>query len=175
MGAYIMLLNYIGYPLTAAPYHLSQTALGSLFIVNLFGIVSSATFGRLADRHSRPTLMAAACLVFASGALLTLVPNLWVKIAGLAVFVFGFFAAHTIASGWVGVAARSDRKATASSLYLLFYYGGSSVVGWVGGYVWIDSGWLGLVSAICLLIAVCYALSLMASREIGVPAAAVRP
>jgi len=174
MGAYIMLLNYVGYPLTAAPYNLSQTLLGSLFVVNLFGVASSAWFGRLADRHSRTTLMGAACLIFASGALLTLVPSLWVKIAGLAVFVFGFFAAHATASGWVGVAASADRKATASSLYLLFYYAGSSVLGWLGGFLWADLGWPGLVAAICLLIATCWGLSILASRQIGGPPAARR-
>lgn len=168
MGAYIMLLNYVGYPLTAAPYNLSQTALGSLFVVNLLGIISSMVFGRLADHHPRPILMGVACLVFAAGALLTLAPNLWVKIAGIAVFVFGFFAAHTTATGWVGVAARADRKATASSLYLLFYYTGSSVVGWAGGYVWIAFGWLGLICAVCVLIATCCGLLLVASRNLRV-------
>jgi len=167
MGAYVVLLNYVGYPLTAAPYHLSQTALGSLFVVNLFGIVSSTLFGQLADRHARSTLMGVACLIFVSGALLTLVPSLWVKIAGIGVFAFGFFAAHTTASGWVGVAAHAEKKATASSLYLLFYYMGSSVVGWAGGYVWASMRWSGVIGLICVLIAACYGLSIVASREIA--------
>lgn len=115
MGAYIMLLDYVGYPLT--------------------------------------------------GALLTLVPGLWVKIGGIAVFAFGFFAAHTVASGWIGVAAPAERKATASLLYLLFYYAGSSIVGWAGGYVWSGAGWPGLIGAICLLLAVCYGLSIVASQR----------
>jgi MFS transporter, YNFM family, putative membrane transport protein len=165
MGSYIALLNYVGYPLTQAPYHLSQTALGSLFVVNLIGIWSAMVFGKLADLHSRARLMRLACVIFASGALLTLAPSLWVKIFGIAVFVFGFFAAHTTVSGWVGVTARSDRKATASALYLLFYYGGSSVLGWAGGYVWAGFQWPGLITAICALIAVCYGLSVVASRE----------
>jgi MFS transporter, YNFM family, putative membrane transport protein len=164
MGSYIMLLNYVGYPLTEAPYRLSQTALGSLFVVNLLGVGSSILFGRLADRYSRPALMGVACLIFASGALLTLAPNLVVKIIGIAVFALGFFATHTTASGWVGVAAPADRKATASSLYLIFYYGGSSVVGWAGGYVWAGFQWPGLIGAVCLLIGACYGLSVVASR-----------
>jgi YNFM family putative membrane transporter len=167
MGAYISLLNYVGYPLTEAPYRLSQTALGFLFVVNLLGIWSSMLFGRLADRHSRAALMAVACLIFASGALVTLFPNLIVKICGIAVFVFGFFAVHTTASGWVGVVAHEDRKATASSLYLLFYYAGSSVIGWAGGYVWTSLRWPGLIGLICLLIATCYGLSVLAGRATG--------
>lgn len=165
MGAYIMLFNYIGYPLTEPPYHLSQTALGFLFVVNLVGTWSSMLFGKLADSHPRRTLMGVACLVFAIGALLTLFPNLWLKIAGVAVFAFGFFAAHTTASGWVGLAAPANRKATASSLYLLFYYVGSSVIGWLGGYIWIYLNWLGLVCAICLFMVFNYGLSVWSSHS----------
>jgi MFS transporter, YNFM family, putative membrane transport protein len=167
MGAYMMLLNYIGYPLTQPPYNLSQTALSSLFVVNLLGILTSTTFGRLADSRSRRSLMGAACVILASGALLTLIPNLWAKILGIAVVILGFFAAHTTASGWVGVVAPADRKATASSLYLLFFYAGSGAVGWAGGYVWSAFRWPGIVFVICLLVVMCYGLSLSASREIG--------
>ncbi len=161
MGAYIMLFNYIGYPLTEPPYDLSQTALGFLFVVNLIGTVSSTIFGRLADRYSRRALVGIACTIFAAGALITLVPNLWIKIIGVAVFAFGFFAAHTTASGWTGVVAQVDRKATASSLYLLFYYLGSSIIGWLGGFIWVDFHWSGIVGAVCLFMVLTYGLSLM--------------
>lgn len=164
MGSYIMLFNYIGYPLTESPYNLSQTALGFLFVVNLVGTWSSTMFGKLADEYSRHKLMGAACAIFVFGALLTLTPNLWVKIIGIAVFAFGFFAAHTTASGWVGVAAPANRKATASSLYLLFYYMGSSLIGWAGGFIWLEFHWLGLVAAICLFMLICYWLSVLSSK-----------
>lgn len=165
MGSYIMLFNYIGYPLTESPYHLSQTVLGFLFVVNLIGTWSSTMFGKLADHHSRQKLMGISCVIFALGALLTIIPNLWIKILGIAVFAFGFFAAHTTASGWVGVVAPANRKATASSLYLLFYYLGSSVIGWAGGFIWIDFHWLGLVCAICLFMIICYGISIVSSER----------
>lgn len=164
MGSYIMLFNYIGYPLTKAPYHLSQTALGFLFIVNLDGMWSSTMFGKLADHHSRKKLMGLACLIFVVGASLTLISNLWMKILGIAVFAFGFFAGHTTASGWVGVAAPANRKATASSLYLLFYYLGSSIIGWAGGFIWISLHWIGLVSGIYLLMLLCYGLTFLTNE-----------
>jgi len=167
MGGYIMLFNYIGYPLTKQPYNLSQTALGFLFVVNLVGTWSSTMFGKLADHHSRQKLIGISCAIFILGALLTLIPNLWLKILGIAVFAFGFFGAHTTASGWVGVAASANRKATASSLYLLFYYLGSSVLGWVGGFIWIDFHWLGLVCAISIFMILCYGLTFFtAEREV---------
>lgn len=166
MGSYIMLFNYIGYPLTRAPYHLSQTALGFLFVVNLVGTYSSALFGKLTDSYSRHKLMGVACFIFILGAVLTLVPNLWVKIIGVAVVAFAFFAAHTTASGWVGVVAPADRKATASSIYLLFYYGGSSVIGWVGGFMWVSFHWLGIVIGMCLFILICYSLTFSTKEKV---------
>ncbi|MCL6445248.1 MAG: MFS transporter [Alicyclobacillus sp.] len=163
MGAYIMLFNYVGFPLTEPPYHLSQTELGLLFVVNLVGTWSSTMFGKLADAHPRHKLLWLACAIFALGALFTLIPNLWMKILGIAVFAFGFFGAHTTASGWAGVAAPADRKATASSLYLLFYYVGSSVIGWVGGFIWVSFHWLGVVFAIWLFLLACCGLSMRAA------------
>jgi hypothetical protein len=60
-----------------------------------------------------------------AGASLTLIGNLYAVLAGIVNFVFGFFGAHSIASGLVGDRAAAESKAQASSLYLLFYYAGS--------------------------------------------------
>lgn len=77
--------------------------------------------------------MAIALAIFFAGALLTLYPNLIVKILGVALVAFGFFAGHSVASGWIGFIASQDQKGPASSYYLFFYYLGSSVLGWAGG------------------------------------------
>jgi MFS transporter, YNFM family, putative membrane transport protein len=145
MGAYVVVLNYIGYPLRRAPYHLSQTLLGLLFVVNLVGLWSSVLFGKLADRFPRVRVISWAMALFISGAFLTLHWLLWVKIVGLTVLVFGFFASHAVASGWIGVVAPREIKAQASSLYLLFYYTGSSLIGWSGGFFWARFGWSGVI------------------------------
>ena len=58
----------------------------------------------------------------------------------MVILTIGFFAAHAIASGWTGQRATVGR-AQATSLYNLFYYGGSSVVGWLGGVVYQQFGW----------------------------------
>ncbi|PAD21987.1 hypothetical protein [Terribacillus saccharophilus] len=68
-----------------------------------------------------------------SGTLLTLAVPLVFVIAGIALFTFGFFASHSIASSLVGKRAASH-KAQASSLYLFFYYTGSSIFGSLGGF-----------------------------------------
>ena len=84
-------------------------------------------------------------------ALLTLSGNLYAVIVGVAFYTFGFFGAHSVASAWVGQRAVED-KAQASSLYLLFYYAGSSIVGSVGGLFWTPYGWQGVISMVAVLL-----------------------
>ena len=74
------------------------------------------------------------------GLLMTLPDALPVIVVGTGVFTGGFFAAHTVASGWVGAVARRDR-AEASALYLFSYYLGGSVAGALGGLVYSVGGW----------------------------------
>jgi YNFM family putative membrane transporter len=67
----------------------------------------------------------------------------------MALFTFGFFAAHSVASSWVGMRARSQ-QALASALYLFFYYLGSSVIGSLCGLVWAAWSWAGVVTVLAL-------------------------
>jgi MFS transporter, YNFM family, putative membrane transport protein len=86
-------------------------------------------------------------LILLIGACITLEANLWIKFIGLAIFTFGFFAGHSIASGWVGGLSTHD-KAQTSSLYLFFYYVGSSIGGTSGGIFYKDFGWIGVIGMI---------------------------
>lgn len=163
MGVYIMILNYIGYPLTSKPYNLSQTVFGFLFVVNLLGTCSSVLFGKLADRYSRQHVIALAIGILLIGVLLTLSSILFLKIAGVAIVAFGFFAGHSVASGWVGIAAGREYKAQASALYLLFYYGGSSLVGWSGGLFFHRFGWNGMIAYASVLLVLAVLISWLAA------------
>lgn len=157
LGSYVTFFNYIGYPLSKPPYGLSQTLIGFLFVCQLVGSWSSFLFGRWADRYSRAGLIGAGVALSLTGAALTLFGNLILMVVGIILFAFGFFAGHTVASGWVGKIAPAPHKAYASSLYLLFYYMGSSLMGTSGGlfltaYDW--PGVIGLICGLCLLVAV---------------------
>lgn len=72
---------------------------------------------------------------------------------------FGFFGAHSMLSSWVGLRAQ-HAKAQASSLYLFFYYLGSSIVGSCGGFFWSSYGWWGVAAFIGVLLAVAFLVSL---------------
>lgn len=67
-------------------------------------------------------------------------------------FASGFLAAHSVASGWISLVAGPRSKAYASSLYLLFYYTGSSLIGWTGGVFLSHLGWGGVISMICVIL-----------------------
>ena len=165
MGAFVTVYNYIGFRLMLPPFSLSQTLIGAIFVVYLVGIFSSTLFGRLADRHGRGTMLSTATLLALAGLLLTLSNSLPVLLAGIVVFTFGFFAAHAVASGWVGQMAQGY-QAQAASLYLLVYYVGSSVLGALGGGSWSAAAWTGVTELAGGLLVVALAISVWLNRGI---------
>ncbi|SAI57871.1 transporter [Bordetella ansorpii] len=163
MGAFVTVYNYIGFRLMLPPFSLSQTLIGAIFVVYLVGIFSSTLFGRLADRHGRGTMLSTATLLALAGLLLTLSDSLPAVVAGIVVFTFGFFAAHAVASGWVGQMAQGY-KAQAASLYLLVYYVGSSVLGALGGSSWSAAAWIGVTELAGGLLGVALGISVWLNR-----------
>jgi YNFM family putative membrane transporter len=99
-----------------------------------------------------------AIFIMLIGAVITLNAFLLIKILGIAIFTFGFFGGHSIASSWVGRRVTHD-KAQASSLYLFFYYVGSSIGGTAGGVFWTNFGWVGVISMIIGFLALSLVLS----------------
>jgi YNFM family putative membrane transporter len=158
MGCFVTLYNYAGFRLLARPYSLSQSVISAIFTVYLVGIFASALFGRLADRYGRGAMLCIGVGTMLAGMLLTLAASLFLLVAGVVLFTFGFFAAHSVASGWVGQLARGY-KAQAAALYLLAYYLGSSVLGSLGGKCWEWGGWSGVAGMIGVLLAVAVALA----------------
>ena len=152
MGAFIGLYNFLGFRLLEAPYLLGQSAIGAIFLLYLVGTWASALSGRLAERHDRRRVLWLMVLVMGSGLALTLGQPLWLIIAGVGIFTFGFFAAHALASGWVGRRA-GERRALASALYLTSYYFGASVIGSLAGTAWAAGHWPGLAALLgtCVL------------------------
>ncbi len=144
MGGFVTLYNYIGYSLMSPPYNLSQTVVGCIFVVYLIGTFSSTYMGKLADDHGSSRILCLSIGIMLLGCLITLHSNLYIKIIGVAMLTFGFFGSHSVASSWVGKCALFD-KAQAASLYLLFYYGGASILGTMGGQFLSWYGWEGVV------------------------------
>ncbi|MDI9275792.1 MFS transporter [Pantoea sp. EABMAA-21] len=151
MGAFVTLFNYIGYRLLSAPWSLSQAVVGLLSVVYLTGSWSSPKAGAMTSRFGRGPVMIGATAIMLAGLLLTAFDSLWLILPGMMLFTAGFFAAHSVASGWIGPRARRA-KGQASSLYLFSYYVGSSVAGTLGGVFWHSYGWTGVTLFISVLL-----------------------
>jgi YNFM family putative membrane transporter len=165
MGAFVTLYNYVGFRLAAPPFGLRQSAIGAIFAVYLVGSAASALMGRLADRYGRRNMLWLCELIFLAGVLITLAGDLPTIVAGITIFTFGFFGAHSVASSWVGRRATRDR-AHAAALYLFAYYLGSSVLGSLGGIVFGAGGWTATVAAVALVLVLALVIAVVVLRVV---------
>ena len=139
-SVFVALFNYLGFRLAAAPYHFGPTQISLVFLSYTLGIFSSGTSGALSQRLGRRGALAAGLGLMGLGVLVTLGSSLAAIATGVGLVTIGFFIAHAVASAWVGQLAGAH-KSHAASLYLLFYYLGSSSIGAVGGWFWLHGGW----------------------------------
>jgi YNFM family putative membrane transporter len=173
MGAFVTVYNYVGFRLLASPYRLTQTEVGLIFLMYILGSISSAYVGGLAGRIGSRKVFWPTIAVLIAGVALTAPRPLILIVAGVGVITAAFFGAHSTASGWVSRRAGRD-KALASSIYLLFYYGGSSILGSIGGLAWTRGAWNGVALYACGLaaLALLIALRLTAVKPLPEPAKA---
>ncbi|MDD7941117.1 MFS transporter [Actinomycetospora lutea] len=157
MGVFVCAYNYVTFLLLGPPFALPPLVVGFVFVLYAVGTATSARAGRLADRvGARPVLIGAAG-VAAIGAAAMLMSWVAVVIAGLVLLTVGFFAAHPVASAWVGRRAEHGR-AVASGLYLAAFYVGSSVGGTLGGVAYGLAGWPATVGFMAVLLALTVAV-----------------
>lgn len=164
MGSFVTIYNYAGFRLVAPPYELNQTELGLIFTVYLFGIGASSVGGILGDRFGHFTVLLTGIVITATGCALTLSATLPLIILGIVVLTSGFFMSHSVASGLVGKLA-AGTKGHASSLYMLAYYIGSSVMGSAGGWFWAMEGWAAVVIFTLVMMAFAFLSALAARRR----------
>jgi YNFM family putative membrane transporter len=159
MGTFVAVFNGLSFRLEDAPYRLGETAIAAVFLVYPLGSLSSAVAGRLADRIGRRAVLPVGVLIAGAGLAITLLEPLPFVVLGIAVLTVGFFAAHSVASSWVGRRA-AHAPAQASALYLLAYYLGASVAGPLGGNAWDAGGWTEVVVVGAVLLALALVVSL---------------
>ena len=151
MGCFVTVFNYMSYHLLEKPFELSQMWIGLISIAYLSGIYSSPRAASWSHKFGRDNVLIAMLSMMIFGLWIMLIPTLWAILAGLLIFTFSFFAAHSTSSSWVSVQSLQYR-AVGSSLYLFCYYLGSSFLGSSGGLVWEQGGWFGLTIAITLVL-----------------------
>ncbi|MFP5312730.1 MAG: MFS transporter [Actinomycetes bacterium] len=150
MGGFVAVYNYLGFRLSGAPFGLPATVISLMFLAYLSGTFSSRWAAGMTSRFGRRNVLLAGLALAVAGLALTLIPSLVLILCGLVVFTAGFFAAHSIGSGWTGAIASTGR-AQAASLYNLAYYLGSSLLGWAGGLAFQAWGWNDLAGGVMVL------------------------
>ena len=142
-----------------------------IFLAYLSGTVSSRWAAGLTTRFGRRNVLLFGIAMMIAGLALTLAENLVATLIGLVVFTGGFFAAHSVGSGWTGAIATTGR-AQAASLYNLSYYLGSSVIGWAGGLAFQAFGWPALAWSVMALAITTAVITAVVHRS---PPAQIRP
>lgn len=164
MGAFVSLYNYLGFRLISA-FALPESVVAFIFLLYLSGTWSSARAGSFIQRFGRARVLGASAGLATAGLLLLLIPWLWSTLIATLIFTASFFAAHSTASAWVAQVA-AENKVEASSLYILSYYVGSSVIGAVSGFFF-SQGWWVLVLWLCALYSLSFYLAIRLQRAVS--------
>ena len=134
MGVFVSVYNYLTFRLEDKPFSLSHFIIAFIFLMYTFGVFGTVIVGRLSKKFSMNDILKGSILSMLTGALLLLSENIYILIFGLGLFTLSFFAAHTMASQMTALYARRG-KSSATSIYWLFYYFGSSILGSGTGYL----------------------------------------
>lgn len=169
MSVFGAVYTVIGYRLVD-DFGLSQSVVGSVFVIYLVGTVSSAGAGRVVGRLGRRSTLYLATGTTGLGLLLTLSPRLDAVVGGLVLITAGFFAGHATASSTVSRTATTGR-AQASALYQVAYYLGSSLGGTLGAMVYHATGWDGAVALCAVSLTAAVGVTLWGTRAARVAAA----
>ncbi|WP_369838571.1 MFS transporter [Chryseobacterium tongliaoense] len=140
MGAFVSVYNYLTFRLEAAPFSLSHFYIAFIFLMYTFGVFGTMITARLSKRFEQKYILKGSIVCMLGGISLLLSENLYIVISGLGLFTLSFFAAHTMASQMTALRARIG-KSSATSIYWLFYYFGSSILGSGTGYLLHDTSW----------------------------------
>ncbi|MDH9161615.1 MULTISPECIES: MFS transporter [Staphylococcus] len=158
LGCNIAAFNYISFVLASRPYQLHDSIISFIYLLFLIGMLSSILNAKLRAKLGTLNALKFSILMLIFGIWITLLPPLGFKIIGLAFSVYAFFSGHAISSAVVAGRAEHHR-AQASSLYLLFYYMGSSVGGTLAGYFYGLFQWSGVVMMITLFMIIAFIIS----------------
>lgn len=158
------LYTFMTYRLSEEPFALPAGVLGLLFLTYLSGSVSSAASGRISLKLGQSRSMLLGIVLTMMGVGLTLSNHLQLIVLGLLVCSSGFFFCHSVISAWVN-RHTVGAPATASSLYLLFYYTGGAVGSFYFSPLWVQGHWYGVALGAVLVLLIASMLALLLRRS----------
>ncbi|HCG5952204.1 TPA: MFS transporter [Vibrio parahaemolyticus] len=153
---FVNLYSVMGFRLVSAPHNVPVGLASLIFICYLGGTFSSRCAGHWSKRYSSILGMYLGAVVSMAGMWIAAFESLAAMLIGLLLISFGAFFTHTLAYGWVGQNA-TQAKATATALYLVHYYVGGSLGGFLLLYCWQHGGWSTVLLGGSVLYAVMFA------------------
>ncbi|ACL63078.1 MFS transporter [Methylobacterium nodulans] len=156
--AFLGTFTYVNFVLTGSPFLVGPMTLGFVYFVFLPSLLTTPLAGRFSGRLGFRRALVMALLIAVLGLPLLTFPALPVVLIGLVLVGIGTFLAQAIATGVVGRSAMGER-ASASGLYLLFYYLGGLAGTAVLGQVFERLGWGACVVGVTASLALAAALT----------------
>lgn len=158
MGFFVSIYNYLTFRLEAAPFSLSHFFIAFIFLMYIFGVFGTMITSRLSDRFKRADILKSSVGLMLAGLLFLISQNIYAVIFGLGLLTLSFFAAHTMASQMTALHAK-EGKSSATSIYWLFYYCGSSFLGSGTGYLLHATSWNFFIGMLSVVLVICLALT----------------
>lgn len=145
-------------PLSAPPFALSHTAIGSFGLSGVAGALAAARAGVLADRgFGQRTTGIALTLLLASWGLIALLPySLTALLGGILLLDLAVQAVHVTNQGLI-FNVRPEARSRLTAAYMIFYSLGSASGSLASTYVYAHAGWNG----VCVLGAAVSAAALL--------------
>jgi MFS family permease len=150
---FICTFTFVSFHLAAAPYNLSASWLGAIFVVYIVGSVLTPWTGWAVGRFGRRHFMVGVIAVWLGGIALTLAPSLPLIITGLALGAGCGLICQAISTGYVTTTAKAGRS-SAVGLYVMSFYTGGSFGAAVGAFAWTLGGWSACVALIAAMLVI---------------------
>ena len=148
---FIATFTYISFHLAAAPYNLSATWLGVLFVTYLAGSVLTPWTGWAVNRFGRRRFMIRVIALWIGGALLMLASPLPLIVLGLTLCAACGLVCQAISTANVTITAKAGRS-SAVGLYVTSFYAGGTFGAAVGALAWTFGGWPACVAMVVAML-----------------------
>lgn len=141
---FFIVFNFIPYIFSAPPYNFSHTLISMIFLIQIFGSLSSFVSGRLHARYGAYKLAYSGLTLIGIGAALAFFDGVVIKCMGLIIINLGFFATQSMGSV-MSSGISEEHKSSCTAAYMFTYYAGASVITSIGGYLYRAYGWNALI------------------------------
>ena len=150
---FIATFTYISFHLAAAPYNLSATWLGVLFVTYLAGSALTPWTGWAIARFGRRRFMVWVVVIWMSGTGLMLTSPLALIVVGLTLCAACGLICQAVSTASVTINAKAGRS-SAVGLYVTSFYAGGSFGAALGGIAWTFGGWPACVALVAAMLVI---------------------